>query len=108
MGDPPGGILGRDGPEGGPDGGAVVVEGPWLGAAQGGLDLREGLLDRVVVRRVGREEPELRPAGLDRRAGTVAVVDREVVGDDDLAALERRDQPMDDVAVERLAVERLV
>src|ERR671911_443686 len=54
MGEPAGGILGRDGPEGGPDGGAVLVKRPRLGVAEEGLHLREGLLDRVQVGRAGR------------------------------------------------------
>src|SRR5215210_310923 len=84
MGEPAGGVCGPDGSEGGPDGGAVRVEGPWLGAADGGRDLRERLLDRVVVGRGGRQVPELGATGLDRLAGTVAVMDLEVVDDHDL------------------------
>ena len=81
MGDPASGVLWGDRAEGGPDSRAVCFECPWLGSAEGGLDLREGLLDRVEVGRVGREEPELGPTGLDRIAGTVAGVDREIVGE---------------------------
>ena len=108
MGDPASGVLWGDRAEGGPDSRAVCFECPWLGGAEEGLDLREGLLDRVEVGRVGREEPELSPAGLDRVAGTVAGVDREIVGDDDLVGLQGGGQPVDDVAVERVVGDGLV
>jgi hypothetical protein len=88
MREPAGGILWCDGAECGPDGGAVSLERPRLGTPKERLDLREGFLDRVEVRRVGRQVPELRPTGFDRLTGTVAEVDREVVGDDDLVWLQ--------------------
>src|SRR3954469_17265802 len=90
MGEPAGGILRGDGSEGGPDGGAVVVECPGLGGAEEGLDLREGLLDRVEAGRAPRGVAELGSQLVDRLAGAVTVVDLEVVDDRDLARLERR------------------
>ena len=48
------------------------------------FDLGEGQLDRVEVRRVGRQEEEASTGRLDGRAGGLALVRAQVVQDDDL------------------------
>src|SRR5204863_9765950 len=86
--DPSSGILWGDRAEGGPDGGAMVFDGAGSAGAQGGLDLREGFLDRGEVGRVGRQIPELGAARFDRFPGTLAVVDLQIVDDHDLVGLQ--------------------
>ena len=108
MGEPAGGILGCDGPEGGPDSGAVSVECARLSGTEEGLHLRESLLNGVEVGRVRREMPELRPVSLDRGTGALAVVNREVVSDDNLVGLQRGSQTVDDVALERVVGDGVV
>src|SRR5204862_504241 len=101
-------VAGCHGPPGLPDGRAAGCVGPGLAAPELGLQLREALLDRVQVRRVPGQEPQLSPAGFDRRARRVAVVGAQVVGDDDLAGAQGRGQDLVDVRLERGAVQRAV
>jgi len=108
MGDPASGILWGDGTEGGPDGAAVCLDGPGSTGAQGGFELRKGLLDRREVGRVRRQIPELGAVCLDGGFGPVTVMDLEIVHDHDLVRLQCRSQPMDDVAVECGPVDRLI
>ena len=54
-----------DGGEGGPGSRAEVVVGAGLGLTEGMLDLGERLLDRIEVRRVGRERQEAGATLLD-------------------------------------------
>src|SRR4029079_17109883 len=91
-----------NGRQGGPGGGAEGVVGPGGGASEERLELGERLLDGVAVRGVGREVPEVGASGLDRSAGSVAVVGAEVVGDDDLARSEGRGEAVDDVPFEAI------
>jgi hypothetical protein len=96
-------VAWRDRGEGGPGGGAEVVVGARLGLAEGVLDFREGVLDRIEVRRVGREMTELGSPGLDGGADARRVMGPQVVGDDDLPRPERRSEAVADVALEASA-----
>ena len=58
VGEPAGGVAGRDGGEGAPGGGAKAVVGPCLSTAKRLLDLGKGLLDRIEVGGIGRERQE--------------------------------------------------
>src|SRR5205823_8397684 len=91
-------VAGCHGPPGLPDGRADGCVGPGLVAPELGLQLREALLDRVQVRRVPGQEPQLSPAGFDRRARRVAVVGAQVVGDDDLARSEEHTSELQSLA----------
>ena len=53
--------------------------------AQDGLELGEGVLDRIEVGAVGQEEEEVRAGGLDQRPDLGSLVARQVVHDDDVA-----------------------
>src|SRR3712207_4171704 len=55
------------------------------GLAQERLEVREGIFDRVEVRRVGREVEQARAGGLDELAGVRAPVTRQVVHHHDIA-----------------------
>ena len=73
------GALGRrERVEASADDGPEVIDGAGGGLAQERLELGDGVLDRVEVGRVGREEQELRSGRLDRLAGGGAPVSREV------------------------------
>jgi hypothetical protein len=100
VGEPAGGVGLGDGGAGGPGGGAERVIGACSGSAERLLDLREGVLDWVEVRRVGRQVDELGASCLDGSARAVGVVGAQVVGDDDLARSEGRCEDMADVALE--------
>src|SRR5687768_8255795 len=63
--EPAGGVGSGDGGEGAPGGGTESIVGACRGAAGRLLDLREGVLDRVEVRRVGRQVPEPGAARFD-------------------------------------------
>src|SRR5688572_29198363 len=89
-----------DGGEGGPGGRAEVVVGASLGLTEGMLDLGECLLDRIEVRRVGRERQEAGATLLDSSTHGWAVMGTEVVGDHDLAFPEGRDEAVADVPLE--------
>src|SRR4051794_25351103 len=92
VGEPAGGVARRDGGEGVPGCGAQVVIGPSPGSPESVLDLGEGFLDRVEVRRVGREQQEAGTTLLDGGADGRAAMGREIVGDDNLARTEDRCQ----------------
>src|SRR3954471_13328271 len=100
VGEPAGGVGGRDGLEGLPGGGAEVVVGPSPSAPESVLDLGEGFLDRIEVGRVGREREETRATLLDGGADGRVVVGLEVVEDDDLAPAEGRGEAEADIALE--------
>jgi hypothetical protein len=84
----------------------IEVAGP--GGAQEGFQFGKGLLDRVEVWAVGREEAEERTDGLDRRQDVGLFVDRQVVEDDDVARPECRGQNLLHVRQEARVVDRSV
>src|SRR5688572_25080077 len=98
--EPASSVGGRDGGEGGPSGDAQGLVGARLGTAERLLDLQESVLDRVEVRRVGRQVAEPGAARLDGSSRPPAVVGAEVVGDDDLTRPERGHENVADVALE--------
>ena len=59
----------------------------FLGIAHLVLDLGEGLLDRVEVRRIGRQEPQPGAGASNRLSDRLGLVAGEIVEDDDVAGL---------------------
>ena len=70
------------------------------------LDLGEGLLDRVEVRRIRGQEPQVRTG--DGLAHGLALVAGEIVENDDVTGLQGRDPMLLDPGVEGAAVDRPV
>ena len=64
-----------------------LVEGAWSGGSQKRFQFREGHLDRIEVRTVGRQEPELRADGFDGEPDLGLSMDRQIVKDDDVPGL---------------------
>jgi len=62
-----------------------LVEGPRAGRAQERFQLREGELDGIQVRTVGRQKATWRADRFNRGADLGVFVNREVVKDDDIA-----------------------
>ena len=79
------GVQGRDGIDGQGGGGEQAVGGALGGSAQALFALGEGQLDRVDVRRGGRQEEEPATDGLDGRVGVRTLVGTEIVQHHDLA-----------------------
>lgn len=77
-----------------------VVDGSLLGCAHPVLDLGEGLLDRIEVGRIGRQEPEPCVGGLDELTDRRGFVAAEIVHDDDVAGVQRGDEQLRDIGVE--------
>ena len=69
------------------------------------LDLSEGLLDGVQVWGVWGQEPEAGAGSLDTVAHGLGFVGAEVVGDDNIARLEGRQEQLLDIGQEALAVD---
>lgn len=76
----------REGIEKVSDGGPEALLGPLGSLSQKGLQLREGVLDRIEVRGVGRQHEEACAGGLDGRANDRAFVGGKVVEDDDVSS----------------------
>ena len=64
------------------------VGGPFGGDAHPVLDLREGLLDWIEIRRVGRQEPEPGSGSIDCAADSLRLVAAKIIHDDDVARLQ--------------------
>ena len=56
-------------------------------AFRSSVELGEDLLDRIEIRRVGRQEQETRAGRADQLPNLVALVRAEIVHDDDVAGL---------------------
>ena len=78
------------------------------GLAQDRLQLRKRQRNRIEVRTVFRQKPELRADGFDRSSHRGALVTREVVHDDDVARRERWRQDLLDVGQKTGAVDRAI
>ena len=84
------------------------VDGARLCHSQPMLDLGEDLLDRIEVRRVGRQERELGAGGEDRIAYRSRTMAAEIVENDDVARAQFRDEELLDVGAEDDPVDRTV
>ena len=76
--------------------------------SQQGFELDKELLDGVQVGRVFRQEEELGTGRSDGVPDGFAFVASQVVHDDDVAAAQGRQQDLDDIGKEALAVDRAV
>ncbi len=85
-----------------------VFDGQLLGHSHPVLDLGEGLLDRVQVGRVWRQEPEPRAGRADHAPYGDRLVRSEVVHDDDISGPEHRHEQLLDIGAETLAIDRAV
>lgn len=87
---------------------AHVVKGPGTRGPDEGFQLREGQFDRIEIRTVGRQKPELSADGFDRRTHRGLFVDGQIVEDDHIAGAERGYQDLLDVGEKRRIVDRSV
>ena len=78
------------------------------GLSQEMFQFGEGLLDRVEVWGVGRQEEQLRPGGADSPAHRLAFMAAEIVEDDDVAGRQPRHQETLDVNEEAGPVDRSI
>jgi hypothetical protein len=85
---------------------ADVVDGAFLGGSHPVLDLCKGLLDRIEVGRIRRQIPEPCAGGVDETAQRGRFVAAEIVHNDDVARLERRQKDLLDISAEAFAVDR--
>ena len=85
-----------------------ILDGSLLGPSHPVLDLGEGLLDRIEVGRVWRQEPEPGPGGSDHVPDGGRFVRPEIVHDDDVAGPEHGHEKLLDIGAEALAVDRAV
>ena len=85
-----------------------VLDRALLGVPHPMLDLGEGLLDRVEVRRIRGQEPQARTGCADGLAHGLALVAGEIIENDDVTGLQGRDQMLLDPGVEGAAVDRPV
>lgn len=81
------------------------VDGSFGGFAQEELELGEDLLDRIEVRRVGREEQQPCSDRTDRLADGSTLVTAEVVHVDDVAGIERWHEELHDPGGEALTID---
>lgn len=88
------GVIGRDCGKRGSDGGPEPIPLSLFGASHQCLDLAEGLLDRIEVGGIRRQEQHLTATRFDLFSSTRALVHIEVVPDDDLAWGERGEQDL--------------
>jgi hypothetical protein len=85
-----------------------VLDGSFLRIAHPVLDFGEGLLDRIEVWRIGRQEPQPGACCLDQMPDGRGFVAAEIVHDDDVARVERFHQFLLDIGAEAKAVDRPV
>ena len=70
------------------------------------LQFREGLFDRIEIRTVRRQKPEMRAGTLDGRADVGVFVHGEVVEDDDIPGPQRGHEHLLDVGAKARGVDR--
>src|SRR5215471_19378710 len=88
------------------DRGPQGLDGTGGDLSQESLELGEQLLDRIEVRRIGRQVAQLSAGGFDRFPYAGDLVARQVVENDDVAGLERRNQHLADIgAIEATGAE---
>ena len=77
---------------------------PTAGGADKGFELREAQFDRIEIWAVGRKVSQRRAGGGDQPFDALDVMRGEVVGDDDVAWREGRDQELLDIGEKAIAV----
>jgi hypothetical protein len=85
-----------------------LLDGSLLGMTHPMLDLCEGLLDRIEIRGVWRQEPEPCSGRADELPDGGRLVRAEIVHDDDVARLQNRHELLLDISPEAVAVDRSV
>ena len=85
-----------------------TIEGPRSVSAEERLQFGERLFDRVEVGTVGRQEPDRRADGFNRRADLWLFMHHQVIEDDDVAGAECRRQDLFDVGEEAHIVDRAI
>ena len=70
-----------------------------------GFETREGLLDRIEVGTIGRQEAECCTGRFDPFAHRVALVARQIVHDDDVAGPQFGHEDLSDIGLEPLAID---
>jgi len=85
-----------------------VIDGSLLGLPHPMLDLGERLLDWIEIGGVFWQEPQPGSGGLDGVADGLGFMRAEIVENDDVAGLERRDQLLVHIGAKALAVDRAV
>ena len=85
-----------------------LVEVPGPGGAQERFQFGKREFDRIEIRTVGRQEPEVRAHGRECRADLGLLVDGEVVEDDDIARPERGHQDLLDIRAKTRGVDRAI
>lgn len=90
------------------DGAPKAVDGSFSGLSEHGFQLREGVLDRIEVRTVGREIEQAGAGRLDGLADLPTLMAGEIVHDDDVTGREFRDEHLIDIGLEGVAVDGAV
>ena len=85
-----------------------VLDRAFLLLAHPMLDLGKDLFDRIEIRRIRWQVPKSRSSFPDQIAHGGRLVATEIVHDDNVAGLQRRDKLLLDISTERLAVDRPV
>ena len=90
------------------DEGDDPIEGPRSVRAEERLQFGERLFDGIEVGTVGRQEPDRRADGFNRRADLGLFMQHQVIEDDDVASAEGRRQDLFDVGEEAAVVDRAI
>jgi hypothetical protein len=85
-----------------------LVEVPGPGGAQERFQFGKREFDRIEIRTVGRQEPEVRAHGRECRADLGLLVDGEVVEDDAIARPERGHQDVLDIRAKTHVIDRAI
>ena len=85
---------------------ADLIEGAWPRGTQERFQFGEGEFNRIKVRAVGRQKPELGARRLDRPTHLRLFVGGEVVEDDHVAASQGRREDLFDVREKRRVIDR--
>ena len=101
-------VAGGDALEGGSDGVDEAIKGPSCDGAKNLLDLGPHWLNWIEVRAVWRQIPDLRTGRVDQFDHAGKLVAGEVIEDDDLAALKRRQQNLLNIDQEGVPVDRAI
>jgi len=82
--------------------------GSGFGLAQSGFEFGEELLDGIEVGRIGRQEEKIGAGTSDGCADGTGFVAAQIIDDDDIAGLKRRDQGLFDIGTESDAIDRSI